>query len=55
MWYSNRHIYKGLLIALIAVVAAILATFCVLAFALPKPTVSEAEKRALATRPAFFA
>ena len=53
MWYSNRHIYKGLLIALIAVVAAILATFCVLAFALPKPTVSEAEKRELAARPAF--
>ena len=53
MWYSNKHIYKGLLIALISVVSAILASFCVLAFALPKPAVSEAEKRELARMPVF--
>ena len=53
MWYSNKHVYKGLLIALISTVGAVLAVFCALAFILPKPTVSEAEKRELAKMPAF--
>lgn len=42
-----------LLVALIGILSAILFLFGVLAVVLPKPTVSEAEKRTLAARPAF--
>lgn len=53
MWYRKKSVYRALLVALIGILSAILFVFGVLAVVLPKPTVSEAEKRTLAARPAF--
>lgn len=53
MWYRKRHVFRTLLCVLSTVCFLFLLTFAVLSFVLPKPTVSEREKRDLATFPAF--
>ena len=53
MWYRKRRVFRALLCVLSSVCFLILLTFAVLAFTLPKPTISEREKRDLATFPAF--
>jgi len=53
MWYRKRHVFRALLCVLCTVCLLFLLTFAVLSFILPKPTVSEREKRDLATFPAF--
>ncbi|MDY3285929.1 MAG: DHHW family protein [Eubacteriales bacterium] len=53
MWYRKKTVYRALLLALTGILAVILVFFGILAVVLPKPTESEAEKRTLASRPAF--
>lgn len=53
MWYRRKSVYRALLLALSGTLFSILVVFGVLAAVLPKPTVSEAEKRELARKPTF--
>ena len=53
MWFRKKSVYRALLITLSGVCCVILFVFCLLAFILPKSTVSEAEKRELAKKPQF--
>ncbi|MGI6335969.1 MAG: DHHW family protein [Eubacteriales bacterium] len=52
-WYRKKRVYRLLLLVLCGVCTLLLIVFGALAILLPKATVSEAEKRELAQRPAF--
>ncbi len=53
MWYRRKTVYRALILVLTGLVCALLFVFGALAVLLPKPTVSEAEKRELAKKPEF--
>lgn len=53
MWYRKRSVYRALMCTLIVLCTLFVLSFTVLSFILPKPAVSEREKRELATFPAF--